>query len=101
MIFWVLGILRVQGQKRKDTIEFQNASLSVERKGKQTEKGNLLNFEKWRVRPGSDAELFMSRTEFEFGPSQINKSQTPNFLAVPTNTVTGKSINTASGFQVK
>ena len=26
------------------------------------------------VRPGSDAELFMSRTQFEFGPTQINKS---------------------------
>ena len=28
----------------------------------------------WRVRPSSDAELFMSRTKFEFGPAQINKS---------------------------
>ena len=27
-----------------------------------------------QVRPGSDAELFMSRTQFEFGPTQINKS---------------------------
>ena len=26
------------------------------------------------LRPGSDAELFMSRTQFEFGPTQINKS---------------------------
>ena len=30
--------------------------------------------EKENVRPGSDAELFMSRTQFEFGPTQINKS---------------------------
>ena len=36
-------------------------------------------------RPGSDALLFMSRTKFEFGPTQINKS-TPvdsDELAVP------------------
>ncbi len=26
------------------------------------------------LRPGSDAELFMSRTQFEFGPTQIDKS---------------------------
>ena len=26
------------------------------------------------VRPGSDADLFMSRTQFEFGPTQINQS---------------------------
>ena len=26
-----------------------------------------------RLRPGSDADLFMSRTQFEFGPTQINK----------------------------
>ena len=26
------------------------------------------------VRPGSDAVLFMSRTQFEFGPTQIDKS---------------------------
>ena len=25
-------------------------------------------------RPSSDAELFVSRTKFEFGPAQINKS---------------------------
>ena len=30
------------------------------------------------VRPGSDAVLFMSRTEFEFGPTQINKSTPVN-----------------------
>ena len=27
-----------------------------------------------RLRPGSDAVLFMSRTQFEFGPTQIDKS---------------------------
>ena len=27
-----------------------------------------------KVRPGSDAVLFMSRTNFEFGLTQINKS---------------------------
>ena len=26
------------------------------------------------LRPGSDADLFMSRTQFEFGPTQINQS---------------------------
>ena len=26
------------------------------------------------IRPGSDADLFISRTQFEFGPTQINKS---------------------------
>ena len=27
-----------------------------------------------QLRPGSDAVLFMSRTQFEFGPTQIDKS---------------------------
>ena len=27
-----------------------------------------------QIRPGSDAVLFMSRTQFEFGPTQIDKS---------------------------
>ena len=35
---------------------------------------SLLNFQESKMRPGSDAELFMSRTQFEFGPTQINKS---------------------------
>lgn len=28
----------------------------------------------WKLRPGSDSELFMSRTQVEFGPTQISKS---------------------------
>ena len=31
------------------------------------------NRNKRTLRPGLDADLFMSRTQFEFGPTQINK----------------------------
>ena len=30
-------------------------------------------FQQTALRSGSDAVLFMSRTKFEFGPTQINK----------------------------
>ena len=46
----------------------------------------------------------MSRTEFEFGPTQTNKS-TPVVsdaeLFGRSNTITGKPIDTVAGFQVK
>ena len=35
---------------------------------------NHAKLPKLELRPGSDADLFMSRTQFEFGPTQIDKS---------------------------
>ena len=35
---------------------------------------SILQLKSGLLRPGSDADLFMSRTQFEFGPTQINQS---------------------------
>ena len=59
-----------------------------------------------RVRPGSDAVIFMSRTQFEFGPTQIVKSTPLDSDAVlfgrseaAPNTVPIKPVKVVSGFQ--
>ena len=52
------------------------------------------------LRPGSNGD----RTEFEFEPIQINKSTPVDSdaeLFGSSNTITGKPIDTDSGFQVK